>query len=100
MNDYMQNIREQICAVSDKNNWSMEKLSEACNLSYECITGILYGRVKDVKLSTLICLSHGLKLPIQVLVNEEEARRYEDEQLLNRFYKELSNRDKARRATA
>lgn len=72
MNDYMEVIRGQIYHVAEKNDWSILKISIVCNLSYECIKGILYKKSKDISLHTLMCLSEGLKIPVGTLVDREE----------------------------
>lgn len=87
--EYLEVLREQLYSVMRKNDWSVTKLSAECNVSYREMQNILYLKVKDIKVSTLVRIAEGTNKPISCLIYPEDMRKAEKEEILNKLYVQI-----------
>lgn len=54
INELMENLRNEILKEMQRSNYSQTKFASICDISYENLCKIIYGKSKDIKVSTLL----------------------------------------------
>lgn len=70
-NDYMLAFRNNLFMYVEQKDITLKDIAEAANIPFSTLNTFLYGNSKDIKLSTVVKLSHALNVSIDELVGAE-----------------------------
>lgn len=72
MEHYLKNIKNGIYSSMAKEDLSLSMLAQKCGLTENGLLYIISGKRKNIRLSTIIKISEGTKIPISKLIGECE----------------------------
>lgn len=70
-NDYMLAFRNNLFMYLEQKDITLKDIAEAADIPFSTLNTFLYGNSKDIKLSTVVKLSHALNVSIDELVGAE-----------------------------
>lgn len=73
MSEHMKAIKDNLLAYAGKKNYPNYRMAMECNISPSEFEQIIYGKKKEIFLSTVIRISNELKIPITVLIGIEKG---------------------------
>ncbi len=90
MENCMENLRQQLFRHMSRTGCSMKHMSEECGISLRELNYILDGKKKDIRLSTVVRISEGIRRPVTCLISEEESNKYENVMFIHKLHTEIS----------
>lgn len=70
MEHYLKSIKNGIYSSMAKDDLSLSMLARKCGLTENGLLYIISGKRKNIRLSTIIKISEGIKIPISKLIGE------------------------------
>ncbi|EOS48343.1 hypothetical protein C810_01433 [Lachnospiraceae bacterium A2] len=90
MEQCMENLRHQLLRYMGRTGCSMKRMSQECGISIRELNYILDGKKKDIRLSTVVRISEGIRKPLPCLISEEESKKYENIMFIHKLHAEIS----------